>query len=172
MRLVFRLALRNLGRNRRRTALTLTSLVAGVGLLVLGEAFIGGVSEGIVVASENGLVGHLLARPKGYPTQGFQHPVDKLLDLSPAARAFLDRETAGWTERVLFSPQASNGREAIRVRAIGYDPARDERVFSRALWKVRGALPGPGADEVAVGRGVARLLALSPGDRIVLQVRT
>lgn len=172
MTLAVRLALRNLARNRRRTALTAVSLIAGVGLLILGKAFIGGVNEGIVVGAENGLTGHVLARPAGYPAQGFQHPVDRLIALTPQARAWLDRETAGWTARLVFSPQLTAGRETLRVRAVGYDPATDERVFSRALWNVRGALPDPARDEILVGRGVASLLKLKPGDRVVLQCRT
>lgn len=172
MPLLLRLALKNLGRNRRRTLLTAVAVVAGIGLFVLGQAFIDGLSEGVVIAAEDGLVGHLVARPAGYPAQGFQHPVDDLLTLAPAARAFLDRSTRAWTERTLFSPLASNGKDSVRVRAIGYDPARDERVFPRTLWRVSGRLPAPEGDEVLAGRGVARLLALSPGDRLVLQVRT
>lgn len=172
MPLLLRLALKNLGRNRRRTLLTAVAVVAGIGLFVLGQAFIDGLSEGIVVAAEDGLVGHLVARPAGYPAQGFQHPVDDLLELTPAARAFLDQRARAWTGRTLFSPLASNGKDSVRVRAIGYDPARDERVFPRTLWRVAGRLPAPEGDEILAGRGVARLLSLSPGDRLVLQVRT
>ncbi len=169
---MLRLAVRNLRRNKRRTALTVSSLVAGIGLLILGFAFIDGLSEGIFVAAEDGLVGHLLARPAGYPAQGFQHPVDDLLDVSPAARAFLDRETSGWTGRLIFSPLAVHGADSFRVRAIGFQPGRDETVFSRALWTVRGSHPDPAKAEVLVGRGVARLLRVAPGDRLVLQCRT
>lgn len=170
--LLARLALKNLGRNRRRSILTGTAIVAGIGVFVVGQAFVDGTCESIVVAAENGLVGHLTARPKGYPAQGFQYPVDELVELTPERRAFLDRETAAWTERQLFSPLASNGKDAVRVRAIGYDPSRDEKVFSRALWKVNGAMPAAGEDAVALGRGAARLLSAKPGDRLILQVRT
>lgn len=170
--LLARLALKNLGRNRRRSAMTAAAIIAGIGAFVLGQAFVDGTCESIVVAAENGLVGHLYARPKGYPSQGFQYPVDELLELTPDMRAFLDREAVAWTERQLFSPLASNGRDAVRVRAIGYDPERDEKVFPRSLWKVNGALPGAQEDAVALGRGAARLLSAKPGDRLVLQVRT
>jgi putative ABC transport system permease protein len=169
---LWRLALRNLRRNQARSALTVSAVVAGVGLLVLGESLVAGTKENIIVAAEDAAVGHLTARPKGYPAEGLQQPVDRLLELSPQMRDFLDRNTVAWTERTLFTPLASIGRDAIRVGAIGYDPERDERVFPRRLWKVDGALPAPGRDEIAVSRGVARLLSLKPGDRLVLQVRT
>ncbi|MBI5548686.1 MAG: ABC transporter permease, partial [Deltaproteobacteria bacterium] len=172
MRLLARLALRNLGRHRRRTALTASAIVAGIGAFIVGEAFVSGTCESIIVAAEDSNVGHVLARPAGYPAQGFQHPVDELLEIGPEARAFLDSSTLAWTERTLFSPLVSNGRDSIRARAIGYDPVREEKVFPRSLWKIQGTLPTAEGDEIAVGRGVARLLAVSPGDRLVLQVRT
>lgn len=169
--LLIRLALRNLGRSKRRSALTISAIVAGVGLFLVGESLVAGMEENIVVSAEDTLVGHLTARPAGYPAQGQQHPVDQLLSLDPAMRAFLDRSTAAWTERTLFAPLASNGRDAIRARGVGYDPARDGQVFPRALWRISGRMPAPDADEVAVGRGLARLLSLEPGSRLVLQVR-
>jgi putative ABC transport system permease protein len=167
-----RLALKNLRRNKRRSALTLSAIVAGVGLLVLGEAFIAGFKENVIRATEDALVGHLTARPHGYPADGLQQPVDELLTVTPEARAFLDRTTVAWTTRTLFGPLASTGREAIRVRAIGYDPARDASVFPRDGWEVSGTMPDPAKDEIAVTRGVARLLAVKPGDTLILQVRT
>ncbi len=167
-----RLALKNLRRNKRRSALTLSAIVAGVGLLIVGESLVAGMKENVIVAAEDTAVGHVTARPTGYPAEGLTQPVDRLLELTPAMRAFLDQNTVAWTERTLFSPLASTGRDAIRVRAIGYDPARDEQVFPRPLWKVSGAMPSPEGDAIAVSRGVARLLSLKPGDRLILQVRT
>jgi putative ABC transport system permease protein len=170
--LLARLASRNLRRNKRRTVLTLSAVVAGVGFLVLGESFIGGLKENIIVAAEDAFVGHVTARPHGYPADGLQQPLDDLLVLTPAMRTFLDRTTVAWTTRTLFSPLASTGREAIRVRAIGYEPGRDALVFPRTGWEVQGTLPDPAKDEVAVSRGLARLLAVAPGDTLILQVRT
>ena len=169
---LLRLAVRNLVRNLRRTVLTTTVIVFGVGLLILGQAFIGGLEENFIRASEEGLTGHITARPKDYPTQGMRHPVDELLEVPAAARTLLDARTVAWTERTLFAPTAIAGEDALRVRAIGYDPRRDPAVFPRQTWEVTGRDPAPGTDEVLVSKGVARLLELAPGDRIVLQVRT
>ena len=72
----------------------------------------------------------------------------------------------------MFAPVAATGTDSLRVAAIGYDPARDPAVFSRRLWKIQGTWPTAEAAEVAVSHRVARLLALAPGSRLVLQVRT
>ncbi len=172
MNLIARLALKNLTRNRRRTALTMISIIAGIGIMIVGQAFIAGTEENIFVSAEEGVVGHVLARPEGYPSQGLNAPLDRLLTIGPEARALLDAQTVAWTGRVQFAPTAVHGAESVRVRAFGYEPDRDPRVFSRERWSIDGRYPNPEADEVTVSRSVARLLQLKPGDRFVLQVRT
>lgn len=168
----FKLALRNLVRMPRRSVLTGLAVVAGVGVFILGDGFVSGLSENIIVAAIDGTVGHVQVRPKDYPTQPGQHPVDELVQLTPEARQLLDREAVAWTERLIFSPLAASGSDSLRVTAIGFDPERDVNVFPRELWKVQGALPKPDQPEVAVSPRVARLLKLEPGARLVLQVRT
>ncbi|MBX5480833.1 MAG: ABC transporter permease [Myxococcaceae bacterium] len=167
-----KLAARNLLRSPRRTLMTAISLVAGVGIFILGDGFVSGMTENVIVAAIDGTVGHVQLRPKGYPTQPGQHPIDRLVTLTPEAKALLDREAVAWTGRTVFAPLAAHGPDSVRVMAVGYEPERDVSVFPRDLWKVEGALPAPGRDEVAVAPRVARLLQLKVGDPFVLQVRT
>lgn len=167
-----RLAARNLWREPRRSVLTMSAVVAGVGFFILGSGFVSGVRENVIMAAIEGNVGHVQLRPKDYPEQMGLHPVDDLVELSPELRARLDREAVAWTERTLFAPTAATGRDSLRVVAFGYDPVRDPTVFPRTLWKLHGREPDPSAREIAVSRRVARLLELEPGARLVLQTRT
>jgi len=170
--LTLRLARRNILRSLRRSLLTMVAIVVGIGIFILGEGFISGVEENIKVASIHGLNSHVLVRPAGYPHEGLQHPVDELLTLDDETRRLLDTQTRAWTERLIFSPVAATGEDHIRVRAIGYDPVRDPEVFSRRLWQMEGREPEADLDEVLVTRGVADLLDLEGGSRLILQVRT
>jgi putative ABC transport system permease protein len=166
------LASRNLRRSPRRTLLTMSAVIAGVGVFILGEGFVSGLTENIIVAAIQGTVGHVLARPAGYPTQPGQFPVDELLEITPAARNLLDQKSVAWTTRTYFAPTAASGADSLRAVAIGYDPARDTSVFPRDLWKVQGAMPRGDEEAVAVSHRVARLLALELGSPLILQVRT
>ncbi len=170
--MIVRLALKNLWRNPRRSGLTALSLIVGIGVFVVGDAFLGGLDENTIAAAENGTVGSLLARPAGYPTIGVHAPLDKLVTVGPEARALLDREAVAWTTRVLFTPTAVHGADAVRVRATGYEPARDAKVFTRERWVVQGAEPAADGDELTISPSVARILGLKVGDRFVLQART
>jgi putative ABC transport system permease protein len=167
-----RLALRNLLRAPRRTLLTMSAVIAGVGVFILGEGFVSGLTENVIVAATDDTVGHVMARPAGYPLQLGRHPVDALLEIPPAARALLEREARAWTERTYFAPIAASGADSLRAVGIGYDPQRDAGVFSHKHWQVTGRLPDPAAREVTVSARVARLLSLSVGSSLVLQVRT
>ena len=61
-----RLAARNLLRAPRRTVLTMVAIVAGVGVFIVGEGFLGSQPENVIVSAIEGTVGHVLARPN-YP---------------------------------------------------------------------------------------------------------
>lgn len=166
-----RLAIRNLWRSPRRTILTTTTIVAGVGVYVLGDGFVAGTTENIILAAIEGTVGHVMARPADYPDQPGQHPVDELLHLSPETKKLLDQEAVAWTERTYFAPLAASGSDSLRVTAIGFDPATDEKVFPRTHWKVDGEVP-TGGRRIAVGYRAAKLMRIEPGARMVLQVKT
>src|ERR1700712_2246584 len=164
--------MRNLRRAPRRPLLTMSAIIAGVGVFILGEGFVSGLTENILVAAIEGTVGHVQARPAGYPTQPGQHPGDALLEIPPAARTLLDQHSVAWTTRTYFAPTAAAGADSLRPVAIGYDDVGDTGVFPREHWKMRGSMPRPGDDAVAVSHRIARLLALELGSRLVLQLRT
>lgn len=166
-----RLAFLNLTRNLRRTLLSLAAVVVGVWVLIVGRGFIGGIEESIVRTQIDTVSAHVSVRPAGYPTEGLQSPVDDLIEVEPL-RAALDGVGVAWTPRLLFTPRAVHGADALRVRAIGFDPATDDAVFPHDGWNVDGRVPARAEDGVLVGVGLARLLSVGPGDRVVLQVRT
>lgn len=169
--LLVRLALRNLFRHVRRTLLSLVVVVAGVWVIIIGQGFIDGLTENIIRAQVDTLSGHVLVRPADYPV-GFANPVDDLITVSDDLAAVLDAEAVAWTTRVLFTPRAVKGGDALRVQAFGFEPGRDAAVFPRDGWQIAGQVPQTAADGVLVSRGVARLLQVEAGDRLVLKART
>lgn len=172
MSFLLRLALRNLVRNARRTVLSTSAIVVGVFYLVLGQAMVGGVEEGIVRSAEDGLTGHVLIRAADYPDEGLSHPVDVLLDLPEPARAVLQERARAWAPRTLFVATLVAGADSLRLRGIGFDPVEDVHVFPRETWKVDGKVPETAEDGLLLGAGAAAMLGIGPGTRVVLQTRT
>jgi len=167
VRLLLRLATRSLLRQVRRNLLSVVSIVLGVFLFILGQGFVTGLTENIVRSQIDTMSGHVVAVPAGYPSSGLRNPVDGVFEVGPALAEWLDARTVAWTGRLIASPRAIHGRDAIRARLVGYDPATEEAVFPRAGWRIDGRGGG-----VLVSTGAASLLGLRPGDRFVLEART
>jgi putative ABC transport system permease protein len=133
---------------------------------------VGGLKENTIRASVDTMSAHMLARPVDYPNEMLSHPVDALFEVDAKASAWLDANSEAWTERLLFTPEAIQGADGMRVRGIGFDPERDAAVFPRSGWKVKGAEPKTAGDGVLVARGPAELLGIEPGSWLTLRVRT
>ena len=73
---------------------------------------------------------------------------------------------------MLFVPRAIKGRDAMRIRVIGFDPARDEAVFPARLLAHRRCRAGERPTRSCSSTGVSRILGVAKGDTIVLEART
>ena len=174
MLFLLQLAGRNLLRNTRRSLLSMIAVVAGVWVLILGQAFIGGLREGIIRGSVDSMTGHVLIRPKDYPTEMNQAPVDALITVTPDLAQYLDKSATAWTTRLVFAPKAIHGQDAVHVRGIGFDVTKETTVFPRDTWHLDkdGKYPTTEADGALIGQGVARVLDIKTGDILTLEART
>lgn len=169
---LLRLAVLNLTRSVRRTLLSMSSVILGVAVIILGQGVIGGFEENAIRAAVDGMVGHVMLRPADYPTEGLAHPIDSLRPVDPSVAAWLDAHTQSWTPRTLFVAEAVYQGDAMPVRAIAIDPARDPSVFPRSTWTLDGTEPTSASDGVLLSTGVAQLLELQTGGSMVLQATT
>ena len=167
-----KLAFRNVFRQYGRTTLSMVSIVFGVAVIILGRGFVSGTNENMIRAQIDSASGHVLVRPKDYPTVGVQHPIDELIELDTPAADWLDANAMAWTRRTIFVARAVRGQESLRVRVFGFDPATDSAVFPRDNWKVDGKIPETADDGVLLCRGVARIFEAKPGDTLIFEART
>lgn len=165
-----RLALKNLFRNKRRIALSLVSVVAGVSLYILGQSFNTGLSNNIIRTQIDTISSHVVVRPQGYDNDGMSPDIEHFFAVDDAASSWLDQHAEAWTRRAVFAPEAIKGPDLIRLRGIVYDPVTDAAVFPRTDWQVDGEVPS--TEGVLLGAGVADLMSVSVGDWIALRSRT
>jgi len=169
---LLRLAFKNLLRAKRRALLSSAAIVVGVFYLIVGQSFIAGVDEGVIYGVVHGTTSHVTIRPANYPTEGMDHPVDELVEITPELRAWLDEHTAAWTARTMFVGTVTSDKESLRIRVIGYDPQTDPEVFSHATWTETDPLPRGADAGVMLTSGTAGLLGVEKGDSIVIEART
>jgi len=168
---LFRLALKNLLRSKRRTLLASAAVVVGIFYLVVGQAFIGGFEESIIRGATDATLGHVALQPKDYPDEPLTFPLDELLAPDEATLSWLNEQKA-WTSRLNFQVTLVHEGESLRAQGIAFDPATDSKVFSRATWTSDGEEPKTAADGIFVGHMLAKNLELEKGQSVVLQVRT
>jgi ABC-type lipoprotein release transport system permease subunit len=171
-RVWWRLAWRNLGRNRKRTLITGAALAFGY----LAAVVIVGVSDGIVAEMiDNGtslLQGQVQVHAPGYlPERSLYATLggDSGMALSPV----LERLRAlpgvtGAAPRVLGGGLVSAGSQTSGAVLMGEDPALEPGV-SRLMASIqRGRAPAAGTRQVLIGAEMARKLGVGPGSEVVL----
>jgi len=168
----WRIAVRNLGRNPRRTALSVSALAFGFAAAVVMVAVSDGMTAEMIDNGTEILSGQVQLHARDYlPERDTYATIGGAdgtnLDSLVRAVAALPGVT-GAAPRVYGGGLLSAGARTIAVQLAGMDPAREHGV-SRVLQAiVAGAAPLPGSRAIAVGEESARKLGVHPGDTLVV----
>jgi putative ABC transport system permease protein len=168
----WRIAWRNLGRNRRRTLITAGALAFSF----LASVLMIGMSDGFTAEMvDNGtgvLTGQVQVHASGYRVERSMYETiggPTGADV-PALLATADT-TPGVTAaapRVYGGGIVSAGDATEAVVLFGVDPAREVRVSRILRTMVSGRAPAEGAREMAIGTELARRLGVRPGAQVVV----
>jgi putative ABC transport system permease protein len=168
-----RLALRNIFRNRRRSAITLAVIVFGAVGLILFGGYKAVTFRGLRESTIRGRVGHLQIFREGYASHQSQKPLEYGLEDVSSLRAAIERDprveyTAAQTTLMGL---AGNGEKSETFIATAVEPLQDRRMRGQRI--VGGTeLPDDEPDAVLVGKGLAESLGVKPGDYITLMTTT
>lgn len=174
MSATLRLAVRNVFRQRVRTAMTLAAIVFGVVGLILSGGFIQDIFVQLGEALIHSQSGHLQVVKKGYFTYGSRFPEKYLLSDPESIRKRL-AATSGVTDvlvRVNFSGLLNNGHTDWPVIVEGVEPDKEARLGSFMHITQGRQLANDDSFGITLGQGVAKALKVSPGDRISLLMNT
>ena len=165
-----RVAGRNLGRNRRRASIALLIVAVGVISMVLAEGFVQWIFWAMREGTIQSQLGHIQVVRPGYFKAGAADPFAYLLPSRLAQRQAIEA-TPGVklvAPRLSVTGLVSHGDTTVSFLADGVDPAK-EADLSKAFRIVAGRnLSGANAQEVVLGRGLARSLDVKPGATVAL----
>ena len=171
---LWKLAIRDLGRNKRRSALTLVAVGLGLALLIVTSGFTEGSVQGAIENNIRVRSGHVQVREESYDEDMVSLKWEDLLDdpqgLAAQAQALPEVRAATpvlWASGILVTSEESAG-----VQVFGIDPLSETSTpFREGL--VAGEFLAPDdRDGILVGERLARSLGLTAGDDIGLLVNT
>lgn len=171
MRLI-RLALRNLGRNRRRTLVAGLAVAFGAAAVVCLQGFVVGFMNNIVEVTVESKMGAIQVFRKGY--LGSDDPLKHSLPEDPALMARL-RAIPGVTAvapRLDFDGMVSNGSDSTVFFATAIDPRLEYEVCPKRKSNITpGSRPlRPGAEgEVLIGQALAEAWGAKRDSTLIMQ---
>lgn len=166
--LTFRIAWRNIFRQKRRTILTVLTMFGGFTFSAISIGWADGTYNRIIDMFTRNRLGHIQIHAKGYldrPSlykwiQGYEKIGERILQI---------KGVESWAPRLYSAGLASVADKSAGVRIIGIDPQRESVAtrFDKKVVEGKSFSPNP-SHEAILGKGVARTLGAKTGDEIVI----
>lgn len=165
---MFKIAFRNIFRQKRRTILTMLTMFGGFVLSALSIGYADGSYSYIIDLFTHNRLGQIqvhkgnyLDRPSLYKTiENYQSVGDTIAGV---------QRVESWAPRLYAAGLASLGDQTAGVQVVGIDPDRENAAtnFSKKVINGRYLSENP-KHEVMLGKGLARLLNADVGDTTVI----
>lgn len=168
----FSLALRNVFRQRMRSAGTLAAISLGVVGLILAAGFVQDIFIQLGEAIIHSQSGHLQIARQGYREGRTRSPEAFLIEqpdkLKNEVLATPGVQMA--LARIGFAGVINNGKRDLGIIGEGVEPAAEAQLGSYLRYIEGRALVDGDRDGIVLGQGVARSLGLQAGDRVNLVI--
>ncbi|HYX64139.1 MAG TPA: ABC transporter permease [Burkholderiales bacterium] len=168
------LALRNVERYKRRSALSLAAIAAGVAGLILSGGFVHDLIRQLGEAVIHSQSGHLQIARAGFFDSGSRAPSKYLIAPADAQRVGLTDQAhiQATMRRINFSGLLSNGRSSYPIVGEGIEPDREAELGTSLVLQQGRMLRAADRYGALVGAGVARALDLKPGSLVSIVAPT
>ncbi len=168
------IAYRDLGRNRRRSALTLVAVTLGMALLVVMSALIKGGIEGSLDNSIRLQTGHVQVREESYDEDEVSLEWEDLLNdpqgLATQAQAL---ESVRVATPVLWANGMLTVRDqSVGVQVVGIDPLSEAHAPIRDALTAGEFLAPDDRSGILIGKRLAESLGVTEGSQVSLMVTT
>ncbi|MEZ4269361.1 MAG: FtsX-like permease family protein [Myxococcota bacterium] len=165
---MWRLAWRNLWRNRTRTAITMTAITFSLALMLISQGINEYSYEQMLGSADKAAGGSVLVNAAGYwNSRGSELVLDDGAAVVATVRSALPKATV--LPRVIIQGllSSSHGNQGLEVHGI--DPAAEDSFRNIKRYLAEGDfLDGEQKQPLVLGRGIADDLGLQLGDRVVL----
>jgi len=168
---LWKIALRNTARHRRRTVITAIVMTAGIASFIFFDSVMSGMDRMTIDNMESHTVSSLKIRNPAYVDDIAANPLDKGLENPDRALAVLAAKGIPATSRLRFVAAVSNYESQLPLIADAVDPVADRAVFGTADSVSEGSWLGS-ENAVVIGSELAKEMSLGIGDYVVVSART
>jgi ABC-type lipoprotein release transport system permease subunit len=169
---LFKLAFRNLGRNRRRSLLSSLAVALGLTLLVLMASVVEGEMRGAMENTIQLRSGHLQIRAEGYDEDKVSLDWDRLIADPNVILGQLSTvpQVTTATPRLLATGIISLGNQSRGIQVLGIEPDSEANLRFRQGLVSGEFLRADDREGVLIGLPLARKLRMSVGDKVNLLI--
>lgn len=168
------MALRNVFRQKARTALTLSIIGAGVGGLILSGGFVEDSLNTLRESTIHAQLGHLQIYKSGYYAHGKRSPYKYLIDRPDEIMATVKAipEVTDAMSRLSFAGILNNGKSDFAILGEGIEPAKEAKLGTQIQMVDGRKLAATDHFGVMIGEGIATAAGVHPGDVVSLLLNT
>lgn len=171
---LFKMAIRALGRNRRRSFFSSLALGLGLALMLMMASFIKGEMEGALDTTIRLQSGHLQVRSKTYDESKTSLKWEDLVENPEQVASKISglAQVKAATPRLFASGIVMGQKESTGVRLFGIDPLSEANdIYRRGV--INGEFLNPDDREgILIGKPLAEKLGVGVGDQIQLSANT
>jgi putative ABC transport system permease protein len=163
------LAVRNVARHRRRSAMAIGAIAFGAAALLVGSGFIDWILQNFREYSIHSHLGHIQVTREADPG-GTGLRASDLLSLDSAEYSIIANDPAVdvVAPRLTFNGFVSAGDSTLSFIGEGVDPSKEQKLSSSMTIAAGAPLASSDPDGVILGEGLAANLGVKPGDKVVL----
>ncbi len=169
---LIRLALRNVGRNRRRSILAFVSVAISLSVIVFAQGFVSGFVQSFVKNATKNDAGHIRIAAKKFEERSRFFPVSYNVEKPDSLMAALTRDPAISSDIALITPRitfgvllSNNGLNKTALALAG-DPDKEKGLLMLQRSIAMGGRYLAGPREIIMGRSLAKSLRYRVGDTV------
>lgn len=177
MKNIFKIALRNLLRYKRRTIMTSSLIVIGIVMVILFSGVSGSFKNMMIGTITDSMLGHVQIHKKGYVSSIENLPLHLNInshEIEQLEKTFskYSGDIEAYSYRIKMSAMLSNYEETTNIRLTAVYPEMENAACPRLMERILEEVPDedkfiePG--KIIIPENISRGLSLQPGDEIVL----
>jgi putative ABC transport system permease protein len=172
MKMLFKLAFRNVFRYKRRTIITFSAISYGLGLMALGICLYNGVDTHAMDNIIDYQTSHLKILASGYYEEKDEVPLEFTIDEPQEIKSILKdiQDIKGIESRILFQASIISGMDELPCLGVAIEPEINPLVFNIKDSIKDGRFLESSESKIIIGSGLARDLGLKVGDDCTLRI--